>query len=197
MSKREIIKQYGNYAVIALISVIVMFIIPMFGSEVGLGLNLPDSTAGWIVWGITKGCVAIVNMLIFHCFTIQGKVNSLKDPQYIEATKILRQYRDKDAEKPKSPRKFLAEQYGFKGSMVLITTVLSSVGLTQAILTFDLIQMISYGITVILGLVAGFLQMNKVEIYWTDTYYRYALLVKEQQNCKAGLAMEVSNDNQG
>ena len=180
MSKREIIKQYGNYAVIALISVIVMFIMPMFGSEVGLGLNLPDSTAGWIVWGITKGGVAIVNMLIFHCFTMQGKVNSLKDPQYIEATKILQQYRDKDAEKPKSPRKFLAEQYGFKGSMVLITTILSSVGLTQAILTFDLIQMISYGITVILGLVAGFLQMNKVEIYWTDTYYKYALLVKEQ-----------------
>ena len=76
MSKREIIKQYGNYAVIALISVIVMFIIPMFGSEVGLGLNLPDSTAGWIVWGITKACVAIVNMLIFHCFTMQGKVNA-------------------------------------------------------------------------------------------------------------------------
>ena len=194
MSKREIIKQYGNYAVIALISVIVMFIMPMFGSEVGLGLNLPDSTAGWIVWGITKGGVAIVNMLIFHCFTMQGKVNSLKDPQYIEATKILQQYRDKDAEKPKSPRKFLAEQYGFKGSMVLITTVLSSVGLTQAILTFDLIQMISYAITVILGLVAGFLQMNKVEIYWTDTYYKYALLVREQSH-----VMEVnnSNDNQG
>ena len=187
MSKREIIKQYGNYAVIALISVIVMFIIPMFGSEVGLGLNLPDSTAGWIVWGITRACVAIVNMLIFHCFTMQGKVNSLKDPQYIEATKILQQYKDEDAEKPKSPRRFLAEQYGFKGATVLIASLLSSVGLTQAILTFDIIQMISYMITVTLGLVAGFLQMNKMEIYWTDTYYKYALLVKEQ-SCEAGLA---------
>ena len=188
MSKREIIKQYGNYAVIALISVIVMFIIPMFGSEVGLGLNLPDSTAGWIVWGITRACVAIVNMLIFHCFTMQGKVNSLKDPQYIEATKILQQYKDEDAEKPKSPRRFLAEQYGFKGVTVLIASLLSSVGLTQAILTFDIIQMISYMITVTLGLVAGFLQMNKMEIYWTDTYYKYALLVKER---------EVKHDNQG
>lgn len=188
MSKREIIKQYGNYAVIALISVIVMFIIPMFGSEVGLGLNLPDSTAGWIVWGITRACVAIVNMLIFHCFTMQGKVNALKDPQYIEATKILQQYKDEDAEKPKSPRRFLAEQYGFKGGTVLIASLLSSVGLTQAILTFDIIQMISYMITVTLGLVAGFLQMNKMEIYWTDTYYKYALLVKER---------EVKNDNQG
>ena len=76
--------------------------------------------------------------------------------------------------------------------MVLITTVLSSVGLTQAILTFDLIQMISYGITVILGLVAGFLQMNKVEIYWTDTYYKYAIMVRDNV-----VEVNNSNDNQG
>ena len=186
MSKRDILKQYGNYAVIALVSIVTMFVIPMLGTQVGLELNLPDTTAGWIVWGITKGCVAIVNMLMFHCFTLQGKINVLKDPQYIEATKILQVYKDTDAEKPKSPRRFLAEQYGFKGTSVIITSLLSSIGLTQAILTFDLVQMISYMITVLIGLIFGFLQMNKMEIYWTDTYYKYAIMIKEENNDHQG-----------
>lgn len=181
MSKRELIKQYSNYAIIALVSLVAMVVIPMLGSDIGLGLNFPDTPAGWVVWGITKACVATVNMLLFHCFTMQGKVNSIKDPHYIEACKILMQYKDKDAEKPVSPRVWLAKQYGFKGTTVFVTSALSAIGLTQAILTFNIVQMITYAITVLMGLVAGVLQMNKAEVYWTDTFYKYALMVKEKQ----------------
>lgn len=78
-------KQYQNYAIIAVASLFALFFIPMLGTEIGLAWVLPTTTAGWVVYIITKLLVAGLNVLIFHCFVQQAKVNSLNHPNYLLA----------------------------------------------------------------------------------------------------------------
>jgi hypothetical protein len=61
-------KQYQNYAIIAVASIIALLFIPMLGTEVGIAWVLPTTVAGWVVYITTKALVAGLNVLIFHCF---------------------------------------------------------------------------------------------------------------------------------
>lgn len=179
-------KQYQYYALIGIISCIALFFLPMVGSEAGLDWKLPNTAVGWIVFIISKLLVATLNILIFHCFTLQGKVNISSDPRYIEANEILQTAKSQDAINPRSPSEWSKEVYGKKGITIFATSLVSAVGLTQAVLTFDWISMLTYLVTVVMGIVFGILQMNQTEIYWTEEYLRYAKKVKadifEQEN---------------
>ena len=53
-----------------------------------------------------------------------------------------------------------------------ISSILGVFGLTQAILSFDWVAMLTYFFTVVFGLVFGWITMNEVEYYWTNTYYK-------------------------
>ena len=77
------------YWIIGIISLIALFFLPALGSSVGIGLALPTTIAGWIVYISTKVIIAIINILIFHCFRLQGKLNISKDPDYIQAKNLL------------------------------------------------------------------------------------------------------------
>ena len=55
---------YQNYIIIGLLSLISVFFLPMLGSEIGLGFNVPDTTAGWVVWTLTKVCIVVINKLL-------------------------------------------------------------------------------------------------------------------------------------
>lgn len=179
-------KQYQYYALIGIISCIALFFLPMVGSEAGLDWKLPNTAVGWIVFVISKLLVATLNILIFHCFTLQGKVNISSDPRYVEANEILQTVKSQDAINPRSPSEWSKEVYGKKGITIFATSLVSAVGLTQAVLTFDWISMLTYLVTVVMGIVFGILQMNQTEIYWTEEYLRYAKKVKadifEQEN---------------
>jgi hypothetical protein len=177
-------KQYQNYVIIAVVSLIALFFLPMLGTQMGLGWVLPTTFAGWVVYSISKLLVATINILIFHCFVQQGKINIATHPNFLEALTILGNIEPDAMEAPRSPQQFLSGIYGKKGVTIFITSALSAVGLTQAILTFDLVSMLTYLFTIVLGIVFGLLQMSQVEIYWTEEYLSYAKERKRKDDQK-------------
>ena len=172
------IKQSLYYIIIGVVSFIALVFLPMIGSTVGLGWNIPDTTVGWIVWVGSKIIVSTLNVLIFHCFMCQAKINVKDNENYKKAREILTDVNLKEI-KPRSPGKWKAEQYGKKGVTIFITSSLAVVALTQAVLTFDYISMLTYLFTIIMGLIFGILQMKTAEEYWTREYLEYALYRQE------------------
>ena len=188
---REKAKQNMYYILIGIISFISVAFLPMVGSTVGLGWKLPDTPTGWVVWAISRLIIATINVLIFYSFMEQAKLNVAKDPHYIEATEILLKAKKAD-HTPRSPQKWQALQYGKRGTKIFISSALSVVALGQAILTFDWVSMLAFIFTIAMGVVFGILQMKKAEAYWTDEFYRYALMIKEEEAKKPE---EIVNDN--
>ena len=188
---REKAKQNMYYILIGIISFISVAFLPMVGSTVGLGWKLPDTPTGWVVWAISRLIIATINVLIFYSFMEQAKLNVAKDPHYIEATEILLKAKKAD-HTPRSPRKWQALQYGKRGTKIFISSAMSVVALGQAILSFDWVSMLAFIFTIAMGVVFGILQMKKAEAYWTDEFYRYALMIKEEEAKKPE---EIVNDN--
>ena len=172
-------KQYQYYVIIGIISAVALFFLPMIGSEAGLAWRIPDTVAGWVVYITSKLLVATLNILIFHCFILQGKVNIQNDEKYLEANQILERELNKKELAPKSPEQWTKQVYSKKGFTIFITSILSAVGLTQAVLTFDWVSMLTYFFTVLMGIIFGILQMNSTEIYWTGEYWQYAKKVEK------------------
>lgn len=195
MPKNELYEKWRQlqyYVVIGIVSLVALFFLPMIGSEAGLAWNIPNTTAGWIVYITSKLLVATINILIYHCFILQAKINIQDDPKYKEATEILNNILDSDTERFRSPREYFKSAYGTKGVTIFITSVLSAIGLTQAVLTFDWISMLTYLFTIIMGLIFGVLQMSQTEIYWTTEYWQYAKRIEQvEAERKAAEALEV------
>ena len=171
-------RMYLYYGLVFILSICMLVFLPMIGSEGDIGYNLPRPPTGWIVFVVSKTCVAIINVLIFHCFICQAKLNVSDNEKFKKANEILDKHK-RDI-KPRSPRKFFGKEYGIKGANTFVFSALSVVALTNAILTFDWISFISYLLTLIMGLVWGVLEMKKVESYWTEEYYAYAKLVEKE-----------------
>lgn len=171
--RREWFSQYNNYIIIATVSIVALVFIPFLGSVLGLGWTLPDTATGWIVFIATKLLVAVINLIIFHSFVQQAKLNSKDNPNFLMAEELMATYTD-DTVIPLSPQQFLGREYGRKGVIIFITSCLSAFALTQAVLTFDIATFISYVITIIFGLIFGVLEMKKNEEYWCITYLSFA-----------------------
>jgi hypothetical protein len=112
---------------------------------------------------------------------LQAKVNIKDNPNYIAANEILKRYTYKNLT-PLSPQQWSTKQYGVKGITIFITSLLSTIALTQAILVFDWIGFLTYLFTIIFGIVFGVIQMKSAEAYWTEEYYSYALYYQEQMS---------------
>lgn len=194
------VRQWMYYFIIGIVSMIALCFLPMIGSNVGLGWNLPNTFVGWVVWVTVKLIVAVLNVLIFHCFMLQAKINIKENEKYIEAQEILRLNNFKDFI-PRSPNAWNKQQYGQKGVTIFITTALSTVALTQAMLTFDWMSMLTYLFTIIMGLIFGIMQMKTAEDYWTDEFWQYAQKVKrdlelaEKEHPKQ--VDDIAGDNRG
>lgn len=176
---------YKWYFVIAIVSVIAVFGIPLLGSITAVGVALPATFIGWCIFIFSKLSVVAINMMIFHSFMCQGKLNIKDHPKYLEACAILNRYgMGINGPDPKSPEVWLKEQYGTKGTFTAITTALSSLILTNAVLTFDWMAMIAYMITIVMGIVTGLFQQDAAEVYWTDQFWCYAKKVEKEQEEK-------------
>lgn len=165
---------YQNYIIIALLSMLSVFVLPMLGTSIGLGFNFPATPAGWIVYICTKLCMVVINILIFDQFMKQAKVNVRDNPKYIEAEKILLENIKKDEQPPRAASVMIHEMYRSKAITTAIFSILGVFGFTNAILTFDWVSMISYMFTIIIGIVFGWISMNNAEIIWTDNHLAYA-----------------------
>ena len=179
-SVKQSLKQGMYYIIIAVISFISVVFLPMLGSTLGLGWKLPDTTAGWVVWGASRAIVATINVLLFHSFMEQAKLNIKDDEHYKEARDILVKVKKKE-HKPKSPAQWNAAQYGKKGVSIFLASAMSVVAIGQAVLSYDWSTALAYLFTLGMGIIFGIMQMKKAENYWTTEYYEYALMKKHME----------------
>lgn len=192
----EKVKQWMYYFLIGIVSLMSLCFLPMIGSDVGLGWNLPNTVVGWIVWIVVKLIVAVLNVLIFHCFMQQAKINIKDNERYQEALMILRMI-NLDDYVPRGPVEWTTLQYKQKGVTIFITTALSTVALTQAILSFDWMAMLTYLFTILMGLIFGIMQMKTAEEYWTDEFWQYAKKVERDYNKAKEADIQQRDDNTG
>lgn len=177
------------YILIGVVSLIALGFLPFLGSEIGLEWNIPNTTVGWIVWVGARIIIAVINVLIYYCFMEQAKLNVRDNASYKKANELLAKCTQKEVT-PRSPRKWNAQQYGKKGTTLFITSGLATVALSQAILTFDWVSLLTYLFTVVIGIVFGVVQMKQAEIYWTTEYYDFAVLYttnKETEECPTSI----------
>lgn len=179
-SVKQSLKQGMYYIIIAVISFISVVFLPMLGSTLGLGWKLPDTTAGWVVWGASRAIVATINVLLFHSFMEQAKLNIKDDEHYKEAQDILVKVKKKE-HKPKSPAQWNAAQYGKKGVSIFLASAMSVVAIGQAVLSYEWATALAYLFTLGMGIIFGIMQMKKAENYWTTEYYEYALMKKRME----------------
>lgn len=187
-------RQWEYYVLIGVISLVALFFLPLIGSEAGLAWSVPNTAAGWLVYIVSKLLVATINILIFHCFIQQAKLNIQDNPKYVEAMEILDKALNTGTEVYRSPQEYLTSTYGRKGVTIFITSLLSAVGLTQAVLTFDWVSMLTYFVTILMGVIFGILQMNQTEIYWTTEYWRYAKKTAETLEVAKRASLEQKDD---
>lgn len=179
-SIRQTLKQGMYYIIIAVISLISVVFLPMVGTTLGLGWKLPDTTAGWVVWGVSRAIVATINVLLFHSFMEQAKLNIKDNEHYKEARDILVKVKKKE-HKPKSPAQWNAAQYGKKGTSIFLSSAMSVVAIGQAVLSYEWATALAYLFTLGMGIIFGIMQMKKAETYWTTEYYEYALMRKRME----------------
>ena len=179
-SVKQSLKQGMYYIIIAVISFISVVFLPMLGSTLGLGWKIPDTTAGWVVWGASRAIVATINVLLFHSFMEQAKLNIKDNEHYKEAQDILVKVKKKE-HKPKSPAQWNAAQYGKKGVSLFLASAMSVVAIGQAVLSYEWATALAYLFTLGMGIIFGIMQMKKAETYWTTEYYEYALMKKRME----------------
>lgn len=179
-SVKQSLKQGMYYIIIAVISFISVVFLPMLGTTLGLGWKLPDTTAGWVVWGASRAIVATINVLLFHSFMEQAKLNIKDNEHYKEARDILVKVKKKE-HKPKSPAQWNAAQYGKKGTTIFLSSAMSVVAIGQAVLSYEWATALAYLFTLGMGIIFGIMQMKKAETYWTTEYYEYALMRKRME----------------
>lgn len=191
---RDQLNQHIYYVLIFLLSAIALFVAPLFGSNLGLTLAFPQTKAAWVVYVTVKLFVAMINVLLFHCFVRQAKLNIKDDPRFIEAQTIMGKLRQ-TVQHARSPHTYFGQLYRRKGTTIFATTLLSAVVLTNAILTWDITSLITYATTVVMGLIFGILKMKDVEVYWTEEYYVFAL--EQLEAHEKAIAADEANEDSG
>ena len=196
MTPRDFMGRYLYYALIFVLSIVCLFFLPMVGFSAGLAWVLPNTTIGWIIWIVSNLCSAILNVLLFHFFIKQGKLNIKDNPQYKAANELLYKNEIRKVDRPLSPREWHAKQYRNKGISLFLFTVLGTISFGQAILVFDFVKFLSQLITLVIGLIFGFMEMKSTEEYWTIEYPEHAeLRVKELQALPKSNETEETNNN--
>lgn len=197
---REEFKSKINFFVIGLISFVAIAAIPFLSTAFEHGDDqkiiqeaFPNSIIGWIVWGIFRSLIVIINMSILVAFVNQGRINVSKNENFIESMKKwidVQVYKGKKKKHKKhvylTPKQHYAALYTKKGVSLAITSFASCFTITFMILHWDLATFIMITITVLFAVVFGFLQMQKEEFYWLNDFkiiadVEYDKMLEEKQ----------------
>lgn len=191
MNEEEIRQEIGNikekakqclfYIVIGLVSVVFTCFLPLVGSEGDIQSRFPTTVDGWIIWAICNLSTAVLNVLIYVCYMKQGHLNVQNDPYYKEGMTTLNKVKFQKKKEPLSPKQWTRKQVGTKGVILFLSTLGSLVGLTNAVLRWNLELFLIYLIDVIMANVFGIIQMKKTELYWTTEFVEYAHFVYNKQ----------------
>ena len=174
-------REYLNYILIGLISIVSLTFLPMIGSKMGAEFHFPETKWELALFITVRASASIVNVLIFHAFICQSKVNVKNEPKYKEAREILITTKKKN-KKPRSLAHFNAEEYGKKGTSLLIGTFFGTLVLTEAVINFSLVNFLTYVFTTTMAIIFGILEMKKYEEYYVTEYWEYAQMIKEDSN---------------
>jgi len=181
MSKsQEFREKYIYYAVIVVLTLVAITFLPLIGldQQGQINFNAPASPVGWVIWGISKGCICAVNCLIFHFFILQGKDNVKDDPRFIEGMTKLNKCRVRE-HRPISPFTLERNAYLKKGGAVLLTTALSLFALPSLVLQFSLMSFLSVLFSMVMAIAFGVMAMRETEKRWTDQLKEYVAYVEE------------------
>ena len=179
------INDYAYFAIIGLISLLVIFIPPLFMGCLSSDISIafPKSVEGWILYGIMNGSTAIANICLLILFKLQAKKNSRNNENFKKANEILNRLAGKkEVFIPRSPAKMNASDYSKKIICIVVSTLTASITLTSLILSFDWMTLLSCLVSIIITLCISWITMINNEIYWTEEYILYAQLVEKKQN---------------
>lgn len=175
---------YLYYILIGVLSFISLVFLPMLGSELGMSFNFPTTTAGWFVYITSQLIAAVINVLIFHSFICQAKINIKDDANYKIAVELLRTNKEKTYI-PRSLAQLNRKEYGVKGITIFLGSILATVAIGEAILTYNYVKLISYLLVIIMGVIFGILEMKKYQEYYTTEYLDYAEMIERQRHEEA------------
>lgn len=201
------LRQNIYYFLIAVASFAALTFLPLLGtgSDVSARWDLPTSRRAWVVFITLRSIISFLNVFIYASFINQGKLNVKDNENYKKANDLLKVIKKGRGYVPRSPLKFNAKQYGWKGVTVFGSTAFAMVALDQALLNFSYKALIVYASTVAMAIFFGIFEMKKVEIYWTEEYLDYAeresALLKEEkdgrENCVSKLAGASGEEQKG
>lgn len=177
----EKLKQHVYYILIFVVTLIALAVVPFFESAITGELSLPDSVFGWITYAVSKILVATLNMMIFHSFMQQAKLNVRNDQRFKEANEIMNKTK-RSIYVPRSPKKWSRGQYTKKGFTLFVGTLTALVTIGEMILRFNMATFVTTCITVAMAVIFGVMQMMVAEDYWTGEYWDYAKNVEKAQN---------------
>lgn len=188
-------KLYTYYFIVGIVSFVALVFLPMLSSEVGMEWAFPASPRGWIVWIVCRLIIATINVVIFYSFIEQGKTNVRDEEKYKKANEILAKTREAHIDIPRSPNKWRGQIIIRKSSSIFFFSMLSLIAFSQALLAYDWATFLGYIFTIVCGIIFGILNMKKTELYWTDEYLEYALMIqnkekeeKEKDQCSQEMA---------
>ena len=192
---KEFREKYIYYALIVLLTLVGIVFLPLVGLDQNgeINFNFPASAMGWIIWAVSKGAICVVNCLIFHFFTLQGKDNIKDNEDYIKGLKELNKYRDKD-ETVKSPWELERGAYLKKGGTVLISTAMSLFALPSLVLQFSLINFLSVLFSMIMAVAFGVMQMRDTEDRWTKDLTNYVEYLKQTSVGKENKPVSIDSE---
>lgn len=178
------VKNIAYYIMIGLVSLLMMFVVPLFaGSLAGdYKLYFPETVEAWIIYIIMRTANCIGNIAMFIFFKLQAKTNVRKDPNYIEAAKLMSSLKGRKAAKPRSPGRMNFEDYSIKIVSLIVMTLVTTVTITALVIAWDLVSFISMVVAVLVGILFGWTTMIQNEEYWTHEYLLYAKEVTNGNN---------------
>lgn len=180
---KESINKYAYYIMILLIALLAVFVPPLcLGAISGdFSLAFPTTPGAWVVWGIINGSSIIANISILVLFKLQAKKNCLEHPNYIKATEILDEVSQvNQVYIPRSPGQMDVEEYVKKVIFIILFTLGSFIAISNLIISFDILTLISTLISMITTLIVSWTSMLNNEEYWTKEYLMYANHIKNK-----------------
>lgn len=137
---RKSLNDAAYYIIIGLISLLSVFIPPLFMGCLSsdIGLAFPKNAAGWVLWCVLNISTAIANICLLVLFKLQAKKNARNNDNFKKANEILNRLAGrKEVFIPRSPTRMNAGDYSKKVICITISTFTSSIVLTSLILSFD------------------------------------------------------------
>ena len=181
-ARREAFKNYKNYGIIIVLTLVTVTVFPLLGTSVGMEARYPNTVVGWVVWAVIKIALCVDNIFIFQAFVDQAELNVQYEQRYIDAREIVRKYRI-GKYNPMSPEERRKKMFS-KKIIITILTSLISIALTEAILRYNWADLIAYSLSMIMAIVFGILSMADQEKYWVEEFYDYAITIKEEEEAK-------------